>query len=1466
MTPDHTCVYNEAKTCSKARCPTTCENRPHPVDDIVHDHSSQSRWELKGRQLKDEYGLYDLWVCKTCGMDYRQRSMIWNPPSRKHKPKEKKAKTKKSKIAGQPEIIKNPSTMINSADTCCCTPPSTNLWNTDSLDKQLHKNMVKLIEESMPKPEPPEAPCGAPVLCGDCDQETCMHKEIEESEAASEKQSLVEAEAMLDKMADEAEARQFEYKGAYCPRCGKHFDDLVEFVDHEYKCKEYTAGPSINPYPETSSWHDLRKDDYYMSFGYCEVCGKKTVNCGTENLIPELREQYVMSCGDHDHAGIVQQRMITGACSVYRAAIGVLSKDLLENLSMTPLYKAILDRYKKEKPTIEKHLCGDCSHFKRDKQYDTEEDGPGGYCKLDPQEMPRSTTDTCEDTWPLMPPIGFEPKKTKAKKYRKPSKREFEAPATVKTSIGFVGGVSYQQRTPEEVKAAWKEKTEAWTKDETEESFQKLITHMREAIAHNERLIHGPLNDALAATMPKAQKSQPVKLKKKQASSKAVAVKSREILSPLPDRILEQVKLGVDNYRDLAEVLKVDKFSLKPAVKQLVKIGRLAWAEGKFGRLEIPGEKPASINESIDEQKPAAKPRNEHSLKFNKKNWTKTERTEYSSKHETKPVMKSEPKGGVCMSCLYSVEQPDDLKPEIDGIYIVCQSPHPNAVEYVGKECDNELHECWVCKDQCVTHINEHSLRDMPCWLHDNGCNNQAFVRQDGRPTCYQHLSVGPDMLPEPELVPIRYPEDEEVEVKKSAGQPVPAGSWRKSLTGSGDVAHFVRPRSKEAICGAHPDQWYPEGYESNPAKDKCCKRCQKLLEYTEQPEPKVVEVKVELILVSCVNRFGGPECYYYKNNYVAKPTCTKHNKPSPFTQESKGQCVDFLPFSCGSCLHISKNKDLCSEIKRHPVLDDCLKCGKYNSSYAVEDEKNSKKKTKWGTDPCCVCGGEGYVIYKRKTYCRDHIVGKSTSTGGVIKKEDVRPEAKIKFTRPQECCSNCKDLKACKNPCYHSYEKTSVKCNDCMGSSCYNDVEHESGGYQRQKPKEPVKCGYPDEICKFKNHDSPIGVACDRPSGRKCPSPPPKVKAKKQKEICIICGKPVQMLSGDCHCFDGPDYSNGPYYSHDACDRKYPGLSYKIARGEAKPPQPENKPVRIKNEIETVNVSPDAIGPCFWCGKPVHITGDDDGLKGGWNATDDVIYHSGCLEEYEASLPPFTGVIMCKYDQAQLCECPNETKRCAPDHCPAACDNYPIEERWKFLYETAWSNPENTCEDCDHMKGGHCTKDGADKFILHSSAPAPDCYVPTTEVRVQLVNDKYMAKAVLTTRFDTRILSWFGLEPIDDDLIKSFMKPSKNVKLMPAAQHVAPASKVDRPVKHEKKPEKADKVYKTGRVQCKECHNYRGGVCCKRSFQEYDGDTWRKCKMHDSKTIEKIVIKNGVTKRLFPGQRTLFSFLEASS
>lgn len=181
------------------------------------------------------------------------------------------------------------------------------------------------------------------------EEEQARRKELAEYEKTMSTRVAPEATPIVPKQ---------KYSGAYCSKCGRHFKDLVEFVDHEYNCKEYTAGPRENPFPADNAWRDLYKDGSWASmFTYCEVCGKKKVCCSPENLFSELLNEYDFLHGrDHNHAGNVQQRVITGACSVYRVAIGVLSLELLDNLSMTPLYKEILARYKPSKEQESKNL------------------------------------------------------------------------------------------------------------------------------------------------------------------------------------------------------------------------------------------------------------------------------------------------------------------------------------------------------------------------------------------------------------------------------------------------------------------------------------------------------------------------------------------------------------------------------------------------------------------------------------------------------------------------------------------------------------------------------------------------------------------------------------------------------------------------------------------------------------------------------------------------------------------------------------------------------------------------------------------------------------------------------------------------------------------------------------------------------------------------------------------------------
>lgn len=71
-----------------------------------------------------------------------------------------------------------------------------------------------------------------------------------------------------------------------------------------------------------------------------------------------------------------------------------------------------------------------------------------------------------------------------------------------------------------------------------------------------------------------------------------------ECLAPM---VLEAVAAGVDNYKDLAEALDTDKFSLKPAVRELVKAHRLEWVKGRMGKLRIPEEPAGQQDQDEDD-------------------------------------------------------------------------------------------------------------------------------------------------------------------------------------------------------------------------------------------------------------------------------------------------------------------------------------------------------------------------------------------------------------------------------------------------------------------------------------------------------------------------------------------------------------------------------------------------------------------------------------------------------------------------------------------------------------------------------------------------------------------------------------------------------------------------------------------------------------------------------------------------
>jgi hypothetical protein len=400
-------------------------------------------------------------------------------------------------------------------------------------------------------------------------------------------------------------------EGAYCRNCGRFFEDLVELVGHEYQCKDYTAAPSENPFPENNAWHGLFKD-YRTSFSYCNVCGQKLCSFGKENMRPELHDQY--EPGVMHHCDVEKQRRIIGAGSIYRVVTGIMPEGTLKNLDP------------EDQPLIEKMRVK--------------------YAGVDNREKPA------------------EPEPEKPKKQRKARKlpmKEFEAPSCIKTSIGPGGGVLYQQRSPEEVEAARSEGKEAWTKTIPKE--QRLYSGPS-AMTAKERAsvrIEGYGKEALESRGLMADKA-PAKAEKPKkpveeepASDRPYAkilqalredlglslVQLRKRLkydgdlelilsvmiqcgelklvkqegkgfvpryfidnTSLGDRILEQVKAGVDNYRDLAKALGKDKFSLKPAVRELIKAKRLRWRPNEMGKLEIPANKhpcePCNICTSVD--------------------------------------------------------------------------------------------------------------------------------------------------------------------------------------------------------------------------------------------------------------------------------------------------------------------------------------------------------------------------------------------------------------------------------------------------------------------------------------------------------------------------------------------------------------------------------------------------------------------------------------------------------------------------------------------------------------------------------------------------------------------------------------------------------------------------------------------------------------------------------------------------
>lgn len=108
--------------------------------------------------------------------------------------------------------------------------------------------------------------------------------------------------------------------------------------------------------------------------------------------------------------------------------------------------------------------------------------------------------------------------------------------------------------------------------------------------------------------------------------------------------------------------------------------------------------------------------------------------------------------------------------------------------------------------------------------------------------------------------------------------------------------------------------------------------------------------------------------------------------------------------------------------------------------------------------------------------------------------------------------------------------------------------------------------------------------------------------KAKKQP--CEICGRPVLMMSEDPDKvgggFGGPGLKEGLHYSHDRCERAFPGLARKIAAGQA-----EQLPLEeVKKGVEKMLADLKAkrkkkkLRKCSECGHEIDLEKDPEGPR----------------------------------------------------------------------------------------------------------------------------------------------------------------------------------------------------------------------------------------------------------------------------
>lgn len=156
-----------------------------------------------------------------------------------------------------------------------------------------------------------------------------------------------------------------------------------------------------------------------------------------------------------------------------------------------------------------------------------------------------------------------------------------------------------------------------------------------------------------------------------------------------------------------------------------------------------------------------------------------------------------------------------------------------------------------------------------------------------------------------------------------------------------------------------------------------------------------------------------GDQCAAYVDKPSEGPCKTCHHLatyPADKDGKQRGKCTNPKATAKGRVIR---------------AIDQVRREGCYEPQIGAEPkpEKPKNKKSKWGADPCCICGGKGFAIYKDgKTYCREHveelnvkpITAETTKEGIVVKvpektlehieKGGEAPETVVKESRVRIC------------------------------------------------------------------------------------------------------------------------------------------------------------------------------------------------------------------------------------------------------------------------------------------------------------------------------------------------------------------------------------------------------------------------------------------------------------------------------